>query len=127
MIRFYSLNDDDETFDLVGTGRYYNKAGWVIDPACAGVLEALRAGEWQDREDKPLLLTDSKERLETELPDFLNRSGRSLCEVVPDDFDPDAEPPAVQAGDYPVIRSTATNNSKSGGKKGKPKGAKQNG
>ena len=80
--------------------RYYNKGGWVYSgPKVLGNNLKNGASPTIGEADEKILLTDSKERLEHDLP-LIYESPYLWCSVLSDDFDPNAEPP-VPAGDFP--------------------------
>ena len=80
--------------------RYYNKGGWVYEgPQVLGNNLKNGASPTIEVSDEKILLTDSKERLEHDLP-LIYDSPYLWCSVLSDDFDPSAEPP-ITAGDSP--------------------------
>ena len=71
--------------------RYYNKVGWVYDGS-EKFGEEVKAGLLlPDLNGKPLLLTDSKKRLERWIPGNYDNPYGVLAAVWEDDFDPDSE------------------------------------
>jgi len=95
MIVFYE--DDAKAFAWL---RYYNKGGWVyFGPKILGGMLKNGASPTIGDTDEKILLTDSREKLEHDLP-LVYDSPYLWCSVLSDDFDPDSVPP-VAAGDSP--------------------------
>ena len=101
MLRFFDVSGKTE---LLCEGRHYNRVGWVfLGPDAPGLIASLKKGEFTDDEGVPLLLTDSKERLEK----FVQHMVRNLCigcGVFPDDFDPNSEPPVTEGNSSHCVR-----------------------